>query len=94
MAYTVSRLFLLKNSNMTLLLPVGSANMTAWAETLLANESQEIYVELRQDRILLRVTKAAQRSGNWSWNERVRLCVRSHAHTQQLTNKQAGQCRK
>jgi hypothetical protein len=48
--------------------------MIAWAETL-TDEPRELYVEMRQDQVLLYVTKAVRRSGNWSWNERVVLYV-------------------
>jgi hypothetical protein len=51
-----------------IVLLVGSADMIAWVETL-ADEPRELYVEMRQDQVLLYVTKVVRRSENWSWNE-------------------------
>jgi hypothetical protein len=67
---------------MTPLPPVGSADMIARADALLADETRELHVQVRQDQFLLHVSKAVQRNGNWSWNEGVVMYVGSLANTQ------------
>jgi hypothetical protein len=42
--------------------PVGPADVNIWVETLLDNESQEFYVEIELDEVLMGVTKAVKRS--------------------------------
>ena len=65
----------LKNSNVTLLL-VGSADVTARAETLGANESQELYVEIKLDQKRVHATTAAERNDvTVIWNSKLLLYV-------------------
>lgn len=63
----------------TILPAVGSADMTAWAKTILANDSQELYVEIKLDQKMVNATKAVERSDIVFWDETVILYVWLHA---------------
>jgi len=49
--------------------------MTAWAKTILANDSQELYVEIKLDQKMVNATKAVERSDIVFWDETVILYV-------------------
>jgi hypothetical protein len=48
---------------------VGSADLTAWDESLLDNEPQELFVKIKLDPMRVRVTEAVKRNKLLSWNE-------------------------
>jgi len=47
---------------------VDSASMTAWPKNLPNNESPDIYVEIRLEKIV-QVSEAVERSETLTWNE-------------------------
>jgi hypothetical protein len=54
---------------------VDSADVTAWAATMPADGSQELYVEIKLDRTIVNATKAVERNGIVFWDEDVLLYV-------------------
>jgi hypothetical protein len=49
--------------------------VTAWAATILANGSQELYVEIKLDQTIVDATKAVERNDIVFWDEDVILYV-------------------
>jgi hypothetical protein len=54
---------------------VESADMTAWAATIPANGSQELYVEIKLDQTIVKVIKAVERNNAVIWDDDVLLYV-------------------
>jgi len=53
---------------------VDSASMTAWPKNLPNNESLDIYVEIRLEKIV-QVSEAVEQSETLTWNEEFPMCV-------------------
>jgi hypothetical protein len=49
--------------------------VTAWAVTILANRSQELYVKVKLDQTIVNTTKAVERNDIVFWDEDVILYV-------------------
>ena len=59
---------------------VDSADVTVWAITIPPNVSQELYVEIKLDQMIVNATKAVERNDIVFWDKDVILYVWLHPH--------------
>jgi hypothetical protein len=60
----------LKNILTGWLSPVDNADVTAWAGSL-PDDARQLYVEIKLDQIAVHATKAVERNGIVSWDEKL-----------------------